>query len=537
MANAPEALDDIRDDLARGLKLIADAAPRYEKARAMYDGTAAEVAASPSLQRLIEQTAQAHPLSFAHIPVDALVDRVNLAGIGAEDAAAAARLAELYDELSLADEVDDWHLKAAYFGDYYAIVDPLDESESGAATSLSVAGSSPLTTTLVYSSKSSAEALYGVKRWPVGEGASRRWYAVLYYDDASVMLVTAPGTADGSKAENYAPQLDESGVPGSERVPHAGGRKLLVHYAVDGKPYGVPVHIKAYGPQDAITKVSAVNLAAVDAQGFPSRYALADPLAEIDDDIDDDFGTDGAATAAADQDGLTTATTGVSRLRDVPGTIKLLRGIKSVGQFDEATPDGMLKNLEFYIRSMAVATGTPLFEFDLGGGQPSGESRRRASARINNKARKIQRTLGRSHVELADLMLAVLGIDPAPARVSVTWLPSETETDAEGIALVAAKISTGVPVAEALLEAGYTDEQVAAWYPTGEVHTTPALVATLAEALQKLGQALTLGSVTESEIAAMLPGVLTEARNEGPSSMSETDDEAPDEAALEASGV
>jgi hypothetical protein len=515
MANAPAELDDIRDDLARGLKLIADAAPRYERARAMYDGTAGEVAASPVLRKLIEQSAGAHPLSFAHIPVDALVDRVNLAGLSAEDSGAAGRLAVLYDELSLADEVDDWHLKAAYFGDYYAIVDPLDETEGGVASALRVAGSSPLTTTLVYSSKDASEALYGVKRWPMGEGAARRWHAVLYYDDASILLVTAPGTAEGDKAEAYGPQLDESGEPGSERVAHGGGRKLLVHYAIDGKPYGMPVHSKAYGPQEAITKISAVNLAAVDAQGFPSRYALADPLAEIDDDIDDDFGTDGAGTAAADQDGLTKATTGSSRLRDAPGTIKLLRGIKSVGQFDEASPDGMLKNLEFYIRSMAVATGTPLFEFDLGGEQPSGESRRRASARINNKARKVQRTLGRSHVELADLMLAVLGVDPVTARVSVTWLPSETETDAEGIALVSAKISAGVPVAEALLEAGYTAEQVAAWYPAGEIHTTPGLVATLAEALQKLGQALTLGSVTESEIAAMLPGVLTDARGEG----------------------
>jgi hypothetical protein len=68
---------------------------------------------------------------------------------------------------------------------------------------------------------------------------------------------------------------------------------LLIHLRVDGQPYGRPIHAKAFGPQDAITKISATNLSTVDAQGFPTRYALLDPMAEIDDDLDDEFGTDG----------------------------------------------------------------------------------------------------------------------------------------------------------------------------------------------------------------------------------------------------
>ena len=75
----------------------------------------------------------------------------------------------------------------------------------------------------------------------------------------------------------------------------------------------------------------------------------------------------------------TTPTT-ASRVRTLPGTIAMLRGVKAVGQFDAATPDGALKNLEWYVRSMAVITGTPLFEFDLSGVQPSGEARRRAGS-------------------------------------------------------------------------------------------------------------------------------------------------------------
>lgn len=517
MTDAPLTLDDVRRDLARALKLIEDMRPEYERRQAMYNGTAREYATSPALRSIIDKSAEAHPLGFAHIPCDAVVDKATFQGFTAADDATKARLSEIVDALDLTDDLDDWHTKLGYFGDYYAIVDPADETETGAATSLSVSGSSPLTTVAVYSKRDASRMLYGAKAWRSGEGATAQWSAILYYNDETLLLETPQGTSEGDKADAYGPLLDETGEPDSWRVPHDGGRPLLVHYAIGSKPYGTPLHAKAFGAQDAITKISAVNLATVDAQGFPSRYALADPLAAIDDDIDEDFGTDGPDTAAADRDGLTTATSGASRLRDVPGTIKLLRGIKSVGTFEAAQPDGFLKNLDWYVRAMAVQTGTPLFEFDLGGEQPSGESRRRASLRLNKRVEKFAQRVGRGHVALADTMLAVLGVDPAEAGVGVTWAPIETETDADGLELVAAKIANGVPVSVALLEAGYSPEEVAAWYPEGAdgAALTPTQAAALAAALADFGKAAALGVVTEREIAAALPRLLTDARGEG----------------------
>lgn len=528
MTDAPLDLPDVRRDLERGLKLIEKTHDEYARRKAMYEGTAREYVTSRVLEKIIDASAEAHPLGFAHIPCDAVVDKATFRGFTAESATAATRLGELVDEVDLTDDLDDWHTKLGYFGDYYAIVDPVDETEDGAATTLRVSGSSPLTTVAVYSPRDSTRPLYFVKRWQSGEGATSRWSAILYYDDATLMLETAEGVAEGGKAETYAPLLDASGEPDSWRVPHEGGRPLVVHYAIGSKPYGTPLHAKAFGAQDAITKISAVNLATVDAQGFPSRWALADPLADIDDDIDDDFGTDGPATAAADRDGLTTATSGASRLRDLPGTIKLLRGIRSVGTFEAATPDGFLKNLDWYVRAMAVQTGTPLFEFDLGGEQPSGESRRRASLRLNKRVEKFTQRVGRGHVELADTMLAVLGIDPVEAGVGAAWAPIETETDAEGLELVAAKVENGVPVAVALIEAGYDADEVGKWFPEGSPVLSAKLAAVLGGALRDLGQAAALGVVTDREIADALPWLLTGARGEG---VALTDDEldAPDE--------
>lgn len=512
MADAPDELDDVIADLGRGLKLIAEKHDDYREREALYLGTRSEISSSPVVAKLLQKSADNHPLSLAHIPVDSLLDKVELTGITTEDKAAQQWLADIYDINDLEDEADDWHRKAGYFGDYYAIIDPVDEDAQGrAVTPPKVTGSSPYTTVVVYSRKDGRTSLYGVKRWQVG----KRWFANVYYDDCTVSLATADRAGDkgAEDATLYQPLLDEDGTEGSERVTHSGGRVLMHHFAIDGRPYGTPVHIKAFGPQDAITKLSATNLATVDAQGFPERWALLDPLAETDDDIDADFGTDGPNTPAAESDGLTTPTSGKSRVRSVPGAIHMLRGVKQTGTYDAATSDNFLKNLDWYVRAMALACGTPIWEFDMNGVQPSGESRRRAAARHNKHADKIKRALGRTHKAIADTLLGLRNLE---ADVAVGWTPTVTESDKEGIELVTLKIKAGVPITKALEEAGYTPEQVANWYPDGEPHLTPETIGLIATALAQLGNASTLGIITAEEVAAMLPTILTGARGEGP---------------------
>jgi hypothetical protein len=190
--------------------------------------------------------------------------------------------------------------------------------------------------------------------------------------------------------------------------------------------------------------------------------------------------------------------------------------MKEVGQFDAAETDTFLKNLDWYVRVMAVATGTPLFEFDLDGEQPSGEARRRAEGRINKHAAKVIRALASGYRKLGDTLL---GIHGETAVVTATFQPVESSTDKDGLELVGLKVLNGVPLRIALIEAGYTDEQVDEWWPEpkgGE--TAPAslaMIQALAEALGKLGTAKTLGVITDEELVDLIPMFLTGARNEG----------------------
>lgn len=513
MADAPDNLDALRRDLARALAIIEKKTPEYVKARDMYEGKAKEIGGSRLEERIIEQ-GKATPISFAHIPVDVIADKVELASLTAPEAPARIALETWADANDLDDESGDWIRKACIFGDYYVVTDPTGLDEDGTFTieGIDSVGMSPLSTVVVYDKKTQRIAQYGAHTWDTGSDAAPETKAILYYDDCSVKLVTAGGKGNGAK--DYVLDVPDGGDEEDAYLQHDGGRMLIAHLAIGGKPYGVPIHRRAWAFQDAIAKVSANNLVNVDAQGLPSRWALLDPAAEVDDDIDDDFGTDGPTTAIGERDGLTTATREkTARVRTMPGAIAMLRGVTKTGTYEAGDAAPFLANLDWHVRGMAVACGIPLFEFDMSGEQPSGESRRRAEGRANRRAASVKRQAGAFFRQIGDTVLGLVG---TTGSVAATFNPSETSTDKEGLELVSAKVKAGVPLRQSLLEAGYTDELVAGWYPVGAPAISPETLTSLADALGKLGNAKTLGVITDEELRAMLPEVLTAARNEGP---------------------
>lgn len=511
--DAPDDFETIATHVKRAQGVMSARHDDYVKGREYYDGTRAEVAASAAVRTIIQRSAEAVPLNFAHIPVDAVVDKVDFGGVTSKEERARAALEELADNNDLDVEIDDWTLKAGFYGDYYVIVDPTLEEEASGAVMLDgirYIGCSPLTGVRVYEREDERTPAFGWRRW---QRPDKSWRGRVFYDDCTVKVI-GPMSEDEPGAEDWTLDYPDDGEPGDAFLFHDGGRMLIQHLAVGTRPYGTPLHIRGYGAQDAITKVNATNLVNVDALSFPDRWALLDPAAEIDDSIDDDFGTDGPDTVVAKKDGQTTTTNG-TRLRTLPGTIQMLAGVKSVGTFEHSDSDPFLKSLEWYLRAMAVATGTPLFEFDVSTGeQPSGEARRRAEGRVNRRADKLIRSASAFIEDVSATALGLLGIDDA--TLTANYAPVETSTDEDGLKLVALKIKNGVPVQTALIEAGYTVEQVTEWWPSNAPAVTYEVLALVAQALQQLGQAETLGVIQPAETAAMLPTILTAARGEGP---------------------
>lgn len=498
MADAPENMDDVVADLERGLGDLDKHRETYELRERYDEGKVDELIAHPALKALLAKYSERFRLNYAAVPVDARVDRLDLHALRTGDQTADDRLqADLWDANELDDDADDYHRKACALGDYYVVLWPYpagDEREG----QVEVIPKHPTTTRILYSRENSRQVDFAVTRWQAGKD---RWRVNLYYDDSVHEFVAE--RSDGTKAEAYKYVETDEGEPSIET--HDYGFNVF-HFRPDRKPYGRPVNERAYGPQDGITKTVANMMASQDYAGFPQRYALVDPNAEVDDDMDGDFG-EGDTLEAIDSTTDKTKAAGESKLKSEPGSAWILRGMKGAGQFEAADPDAFLKPLDKFIRAIATLTKTPLRLFDsegAGSAGDSGEARRRDDAPLTKHAAKLQGTFGQTWTSIADWCLSYWGLSTDKLEPEAVWAPAEVATDKEGMELVGTKILNGVPPREALLQAGYTPDQVDEWLPDGDVYAlTPALISSLATSLQALGQAKTLGSVSDTQIASV----------------------------------
>jgi hypothetical protein len=532
MSVAPDTAAEVLADLGRGLKAIRDKRPEYEKREQYYQGRRAEVITHPKLRTLLDRYGDAFHLNYAAVPCDSLADRVDLQGLTTNDPRLDALLHQrLWVANSLDDDADDIHLHAYYLGDYYVIAEYIDSEEddvdddedvtdgetgTGVGT-VELTPKDPFSTVVIYQRSNSRLPDFGVQLIEGSEDGDVD--ALVYYDDETWAFTTKEGTGrDGQwNIGNWVLDLDDDDDGRPAAIPNTVGRFPVFHFRPDGKPYGRPINAKMYGPQDAITKIQATQMAAMDYYGFPQRYALLAPDAEADDDIDDDFGDDGSTFG--DLEGMPgRRAAGRSKLSSDPGGVWMLNGVKEAGQFQPADPKGFLDPLTFQIRAGATLTRTPLYEFDLdgtGGEAPSGEARRRADAPITKHAVKVMGQLGSVWAAIGGYALAAFGFDGGKA-VHPVWAPAETATDNEGMALVALKVKNGLPPRQALLEAGYTQEQVDTWLPVDKVNglvmpLTPDVLLQLSEALKNIGQAKNLGGINDDEIRRLFRPVFGDA--------------------------
>lgn len=506
MADSPDDLDAVRKHFAKTVNMIADKRETYAEREAYYRGTNGEVMASELLERAIGRygNGKHFGLTYAAVPVDALMDRVDLSGlVVVDDEATSKRLKEaLWDENDLDDEADDFHTKAGYLGDYYVLLWPDDDAGEGEKRTIDVLGKHPKNAAILYDSMSERDPICFVFAWREGKDT---WRANQVYDNIVYEWIAEDSTdmPEGRTLDKWLPVSDADAVDGRSTQVNEWGWPVM-HFRPDSKPYGTPVNARGYGAQDAITKLNASDMATIDYIVLPQRYALLDPEAAEDDDIDQDFNShellDGP-TQDYDPSRITSRQGG--KLKSQPGSTWALRGVKSVGQFDPIVGTPFQDREQFQIRSMAVLTRTPLYEFmPESDNSPSGEARRRADGSITKHAKKITGSFGREWAKGGEIALKMLGIGDEKS-VEAVWLPAEVSTDQEGITLISLKTQNGIPLEQALKEAGYTDEQVAEWLPNAAddeaVTISIDMLKTLAPALQALGQAVTLGSITAED--------------------------------------
>jgi hypothetical protein len=494
---------DPRADLMYGIEELKEARPGYDQAQTYYDGKVPEVFTSVRLRRALAAHHIDFDLNFAKTPVNAVTNRLKIASITSPDETTNTLISKIWQDNQLDLEMPDLFRRAGEFGDAYLMVLPV-EDEQGSVVRVEMFYNSPQTVRVIYAEDNPRRKAFTIKRWC--DGPYLR--AELLYDDRTERWTTGKNSV-GDKPADWQHWPADEDDPESWLIDHDWGEQPCFHFRTD-RPYGVPEHYGAYGPQNAITKLQSTHMGTVDYQGAPQRYALTETASTDTSDLepgdfdDDDWPPNDAGDGPSDIGDD-------SSLKAGPGEMWLLRGYKAVGQFDAANPDVFLDPINFNVRAMAQITDTPLRMFDPQSSQRSGESYREEDGPFISKVENRQTSYGASVVEAFTFALRRLGIDNPV--VTVDWVPARSVTSVQGWQTVKAKIEAGVPRKQALMEGGYRAEQVDEWLAgvdDAELQRRVDILASLADSAQKLGAAATLGVISSEQAQALLAGALSD---------------------------
>lgn len=515
------------NDLSRGLKELAASREAYESADGYYTGKVSEYFANKSIERSLAGDGKTKfRLPFAAKAVDIPVDllRVTAVSVDGSDGMSEALRSRVWDYNDLDSDILDVYRNAAKFGDYYVTIWPEDREDDGDETDgedaldegevrdyVEVFMNSPLNMRAIYSRENSRRILFFVKVWEADEtdaAGMARWRVNVYYRDRVEQYISKKGAKERPQSgEDFVPYPDDIEVGPDEDDPsiiaNEWGSFPCFHFRQGSKPYGTPLHARAFGAQDAITKLNTTHLSTVDYIGYPQRYAILD--ADAEGEADDDFVEfETSGPNAVDPTSPVEVTRKRSKLRSGPGETWWLEGVKSVGQFDTAGAEPFIEPIKFQTRAMALLTDLPASEFDLdGGGEvPSGESRRQARAGLRSKVETLISSYKPTTEAMLSLALAMLGFPGA--SVTITFAPLDAMTGKDDWETIETKTKNGVPLRQALAEAGYSEEQIEEWHPSDAPAVSIAQASAIFAAIASAGQAVTLGAATTEDIRAML---------------------------------
>jgi hypothetical protein len=499
------------DDLVAGWKEIVAAEEAYCEAEDQYTGDASEKFASDEVENAIGSTGDAYKMPLIAQAVNVLASRCKVRRVSSpqqqeitewiEKVWKANQLAVYYPEL-----IKD----TCKLGDYYVMIwdlwsqdetpeDPATDAESDLEeVGIEWTIHSPKRVRVFYDPENERRKSYALKRWPHRiEGDDREYWRVdLYYPDHIEHWVSVQGQAP-DKPEGWEESAPDTPNP-HDAIPFFHHRTGLL--------YGTSVMKPGYGAQNAFTKMTISQLTTSEAQAFGERVALTDPDAVLDSNLDSpDFPEDDESLSSAADGPLRTRGGQRTNLRGGPGTWKILDGIKSVEQMDQADPDVFMGPGEFYLNMLSITTQTPLSSL-LPRVQPeSGDAKRIAETPLIERAKDLQ-TVFAATIEESWRFALKIAKKNHRVPLHVSWTPAYAATSVHEWQAVNEQIRAGVPQDVALVDAGYELEQVQGWLdPKPEQRTLDSrieVVKDLMAGFQAAGLAGVLG-VTMGASGAM----------------------------------
>jgi len=499
-------------DLLTATQALAQADPGYCKASQYYEGNVSEVFASTRLRRAMRVTGINFQFNFARLPVDARSERIQISAVTAKPDSANTQLETLWRDNKMNLVGRQIQRRALEMGDAYAMIWPSPEDDTG--NTVDICYNSPRSVRVFYDPERPLKKSYAIKQWSVDQNTVR---ADLYYPDRIEKYLRI---GKGAKAA-WTQYVDEPGDEWPYENPF--GEIPFFHFRTDD-PYGEPCHKGFYGPQDAIHKLIISHMAGVDYQAFPQRYALVHP----DSDTSEPASADEDEFAFANDTGATSPDTeGRSQFQADPGSVWFMQGISGVGQFDVANPENFTAPMLTYLRFGAQITNTPIHRIDPTGEQPSGESLRTSEAPFVKACMDLMESFEDTWIELLTFALKVAGV--AVTDIDVQWKPAQSVDDVEGWATVRATLDAGLPVRQAFLEAGYSQEQVEEWFgeEADDLGFAVDLLVKIGTALASLGSAVSLGAVSDAQVQALIASIIGDDDGDGIADILDPDEAGP----------
>jgi hypothetical protein len=470
-------------DLLEAWSELESATPGYVEAEAYATGQVDEVFASDGkVAQALAKASRHYRFPLIAKAITARVNRCKLTAVKGESDEITERITTVWD----ANDMDVWYpelfWKTFTYGDAYLMAWPIvddaaEELEGGSpaddelvSSGLEFTVHDPKHCRILYDPENERRKRVLIRRWQIeaGEGDDTKvWRVDLWYADMVEHWVSLKdGQLDTPEgwAEFEEEDPERGVIPSAEENPT--GEIPFFHHRT-GLPHGAPVHLMGYGAQNALTKELCTQLDTSDSQGWPQRYRLLDPDAELDHNSDDPQYLDDEDAPVFGPSGVKVSGGTNTSLRTGPGTMQTFPGTKEVGQFLAADPELFLGPAAVYIKLMATLTDTPAHHFfpeETPMGQaPSGAALVKAEGPLIAAVQRLQ-TLQRGAIrEEWTFGLRLLGQKVRPGTLDIQWEPVERATSLEDWQTVLAKQEAGVPVDVTLEEAGYTTEQAEEW--------------------------------------------------------------------------
>ena len=515
-------------ELLHGWKELQAALPDYEEAEKYASGKAEEVFHNPRLRAALAASGERYRFNLAKTPIEVLANKLDLVAVTDPSST---KITDLITAAWDANDMDvhmpDVITKALTYGDAYLMawesddespITPEVPDDAQPDEALELAGveftvHNPKNTRLIYDPENHRRKWFIIKRWCVPTLTGQRWRVDLWFGERLERWVSI-STSSLEESSGWTPFTGWPGGDDVDPVVPNGFEEIPFFHFRTAIPYGVPVHLAAYPAQDAINKMLITQVTTSDQQGWPSRFALMEVGAELDQNADDpDFPQDDDGQARRDYQRMAK-----SRLTNEPGSMNYMPGTKSVVQLAGAEPDVFLSPAEFYLRLMAQMTNIPMYHFDPAGEVPSGESLKVKDGPLNKNVGKLQKLMKGPVLEWWIFALKILGAKPTKV-LEVRWAPAELAVGKDDWTVIGLKNAAGVPQHQTLTEAGYEPETVDKWLDDYaeemDLFRRADLLDKVATASQKLGAAVALGVMTAEQAQELLVRI-TGQKVEGP---------------------